>query len=76
MCNTYFDGGVSTRQGVGSYVCFDENSDLAFGQGAWLGGQCPTNNIAEMEALLMLMQSLVEHDVPGQADTVVVIGDS
>ena len=40
------------------------------------GERCPTNNIAEMEALLMLMQSLVEHGVPGQADTVLVIGDS
>ena len=57
--------GVSTRQGVGSYVCFDENGDLAFGQGAWFGERCPTKNVAEIEALLMLMQSLVEHGVPG-----------
>ena len=57
-------------------MCFDENSDLAFGQGAWLGERCPTNNVVEMEALLMLMQNLVEHSIPGQADTVLVIGDS
>ena len=29
-----------------------------------------------MQALLMLMKNLVEHGVPGQADTVLVIGDS
>ena len=29
-----------------------------------------------MEALLILMQNLVEHGVPGQVDTVLVIGDS
>ena len=57
-------------------MCFDKNGDLAFGQGAWFGEQCPTNNISEMEALLMFMQSLVEHSVPGQADTALVIGDS
>ena len=57
-------------------MCFDENGDLAFGEGAWLGERCPTNNIAEMEALLILMQSLVEHGIPGQVDTVLVIGDS
>ena len=55
---------------------FDENGDLAFGQGAWFGEQCLINNGVEMEALLMLMQSLVDHGVPGQADTVLVIGDS
>ena len=76
MCTTYFDGGVSTHQGFGGYVCLDKNGDLAFGQGGWLGEQCLTNNIAEMEALLMLMQSLVEHGVPGQVDTVLVIVDS
>ena len=76
MCTTYFDGGVSAHQGVGGYVCFDENGDLAFGQGAWFGEQCPTSNVVEIEALLMLMQSLVEHGVPGRADTVLVIGDS
>ena len=65
MCTSYFDGGVSAHQGVGGYVCFYKNGDLAFGQGAWLGEQCPTNNIAEIEALLILMQSLVEHGVPG-----------
>ena len=43
----------------------DKNGDLVFGQGAWFGERCPTNNIAEMEALLMLMQSLFEHGVPG-----------
>ena len=57
-------------------MCFDEDGNLAFGQGAWFGEQCPTNNVAEMEALLMLMQSLVEHGLPGRADTVLVIGDS
>ena len=67
---------MSAHQGVGSYVCFDKNDDLAFGQGVWFGEQCPTNNIAEIEALLMLMQSLVEHSVPGRVDTVLVIGDS
>ena len=56
-------------------MCFDKNGDLVFGQGAWFGEQCLTNNVAEMEALLMLMQSLVEHGVPGQVDTVLVIGD-
>ena len=76
MCTTYFDGGVSAYQGVGSYMCFDKNGDLAFGQGAWLGELCPTNKIAVMEALLMLMQSLVEHGVPGRVDTVLVIWDS
>ena len=76
MCTAYFDVGVSAHQGVGGYVCFDKNGDLAFGQGAWLGELCPTNKIAVMEALLMLMQSLVEHGVPGRVDTVLVIGDS
>ena len=76
MCTAYFDGGVSAHQGVGSYVCFDENGNLAFGQGAWFRERYPTNNVAEMEALLMLIQSLVEHGVPGRADTVLVIGDS
>ena len=76
MCTTYFNGGVSVRQGVGNYVCFDENGDLAFNQGAWFRKRCPINNVAEMEALLMLMQRLVEHGVPGQVDTVLVIGDS
>ena len=75
MCTTYFNGGVSTRQGVGSYVYFDENGNLAFGQGAWLGERYLTNNVVEMEVLLMLMQSLVEHGVPGQADSVLVLGD-
>ena len=76
MYTAYFDGGVSTCQGVGGYMYFDKNSDLAFGQGSWFGERCPTNNVAEMESLLMLMQSLVEHGVPGQVDTVFVIGDS
>ena len=76
MCTAYFNGGVSAHQGVGGYVYFDENGDLAFGQGAWFGERCPTNNIVEMEALLMLMQSLVEHGVPGRVDTVLVIRDS
>ena len=57
-------------------MCFDKNGDLAFGQGAWFREQCLTNNVVEMEALLMLMQSFVEHGVPGQADTVLVIRDS
>ena len=55
---------------------FDKNGDLAFGQGAWLGEQYLSNNVVEMEALLMLMHSLVEHGVPGRVDTVLVIGDS
>ena len=76
MCTAYFDGGVSAHQGVGGYVCFDKNGNLAFGQGAWFGERCLTNNVVEMEALLMLMQSLVEHGVPGRVDTVLVIGDS
>ena len=76
MCTTYFDGGVSAHQGVGGYMCFDKNGDLAFAQGAWFGERCPTNNIAEIEAWLMLMQSLIEHGVPRRADTVLVIGDS
>ena len=57
-------------------MCFDKNGNLAFGQGAWFGEQCPTNNIVGIEALLMLMQSLVKYGVPRQADTVLVIGDS
>ena len=76
MCTTYFNRGVSAHQGVSGYVCFDKNGDLAFSQGVWFGEQCLTNNIGEMEALLMLIQSLVEHGIPGQADTVFVIRDS
>ena len=77
MCTAYFDGGVSAHRGVGSYMCFDENGDLAFAQGTWFGEQCPTNKkCCGNEALLMLMQSLVEHGVPGQAGTVLVIRDS
>ena len=65
MCTAYFDGGVSACQGVGGYVCFDKNGDLAFGQRARLGEQCLVKSVAEIEALLMLIQSLVEHGVPG-----------
>ena len=57
-------------------MCYDENGGLAFGQGAWFGERCLINNIMEMEAFLMLMQSLVEYGVPGRVDTVLVIGDS
>ena len=57
-------------------MCFDENGSLAFGQEVWLGERCLTNNVAEMEALLMLMQNLVKYGVPGRADKVLVIRDS
>ena len=76
MCTTYLNGGVSAPQGVGGYMYFDENGDLAFSQGAWFGERCLINNIVEIEAFLMLMQSLVEHGVPERADTVLVIRES
>ena len=76
MCTAYFDGGVSAHQGVGSYMCFVENGDVESSQGAWLGERCLTKNIEEIEALLMVMQNLVEHGVPGQVDIVLVIGNS
>ena len=62
-CN-YFDGGVSAHQGVDGYMyVLMKMADLAFGQGVWFGERYLTNNIAEMEVLLMLMQSFVEHSV-------------
>ena len=65
MRTAYFNRGVSARQGFGGYMCFDKNGDLAFSQGAWFRERCLTNKVVEMEALLILMQSLIEHGVLG-----------
>ena len=69
-------GESSFARGLVATCVLIKNGDLAFGQGAWFGERCPTNNVAEMEALLMLMQSLIKHGVPGRVDTVLVTRDS
>ena len=48
----YFDGGSQQREGTGGYVVWDTRGALRASVGRWYGAEAPTNNTAEVRALV------------------------
>ena len=48
----YFDGGSQRREGTGGYVIWDARGVLKAAVGCWYGTEAPTNNTAEVKALI------------------------
>ena len=48
----YFDGGSRQREGTGGYVVWDARGMLQASVGRWYGAEAPTNNTAEVKALV------------------------
>ena len=48
----YFDGGSRQREGTGGYVVWDARGTLRASVGRWYGAEAPTNNTAEVKALV------------------------
>ena len=48
----YFDGGSRRREGTGGYVVWDAWGMLRASVGRWYGTEAPTNNTAEVKALV------------------------
>ena len=48
----YFDGGSRRREGTGGYVVWDARGMLRASVGRWYGAEAPTNNTAEVKALV------------------------
>ena len=48
----YFDGGSRQREGTGGYVGWDARGTLRASVGRWYGAEAPTNNTAEVKALV------------------------
>ena len=48
----YFDGGSQQREGTGGYVIWDARRTLKASVGRWYGTEAPTNNTAEVKALV------------------------
>ncbi len=76
MAVGYFDGGSSQRRGSGGYVCFDTRGAVYVGMARWYDHECPTNNTAEMQALVDLLSHVRDAGVPQGARYLLVYGDS
>lgn len=48
----YFDGGLQWREGAGGYVVWDAWGVLKASVVRWYGAEAPTNNTAEVKALV------------------------
>ena len=48
----YFDEGSQQREGTGLYVLWDARGVLKASVGRWYGTEAPTNNTAEVKALV------------------------
>ena len=49
---TYFDGGSGRWEGTDGYVVWDAQGTLRASVGRWYGAEAPTNNTAEVKALV------------------------
>lgn len=52
----FFDGGVQVRVGSGGYLVWDDAGMLLAARGCWFGAGAPTNNTAELRALVRALE--------------------
>ena len=73
----FFDGGCESRKGYGAFVAYDQNRKQIGGWGKYYGATCPTNNEAELSALLDGLTWITEMEPQLAGVTSInVIGDS